>query len=337
MTQEKQIAVRQPMEYLPDKSITKEQAMFLLRSIWPKAPAEDVLKAAILCRQYGLNPLMRQVYLVKFDKYEGEGQNRHKTGEEWSIVLGIKATRQIAQQALRQRGIKYSYVDGPRAMSEEEQNKVFGQVDKANFRAITIFKDSQGNVFPGYGKYPKDGKPYGSDKGNDIFNMAFIRSERNGLDKMAPGELPDIEVGDDTYIEGNFKEALAKGEQQFGEKVRRDINELWGDESPKKLTEATEDTSKPSPDNAEAQKKPAEDKRGTEIPDGEGVATILANGLNLDDVKQKIDEAQWADVAKWLSMKFKLPVKKVPEMLAALSREQAEIFAKALQERTELK
>src|SRR3990172_6821806 len=82
-------AMRQATEYLP-ATITKEQAMFLLKSIWPKAPETDIIKAAILCRQYGLNPLMRQVFLIQFDK-------------EWAIVLGIKASRQITQQQLNKR------------------------------------------------------------------------------------------------------------------------------------------------------------------------------------------------------------------------------------------
>jgi len=39
-------ATRQATEYLP-AAITKEQAMFLLKSIWPKAPEADIIKAAI--------------------------------------------------------------------------------------------------------------------------------------------------------------------------------------------------------------------------------------------------------------------------------------------------
>ncbi len=49
-----------PREYLP-APIRKEQAMYLLKTIWPKAPEVEVIKAAILCQQYGLNPLMGSV------------------------------------------------------------------------------------------------------------------------------------------------------------------------------------------------------------------------------------------------------------------------------------
>src|SRR3972149_7744757 len=234
MTQEKAIATRQVTEYLPD-NITKEQAAYLLHTIWPKAPETEVIKAAILCKQYGLNPLMRQVYLIEF-------------GKDWAIVLGIKATRQIAQQALKKRDIRYSYFDGPRVMSEEEQKKIRCKVETAKILSVTYLKDNYGNIYPGYGFWPADKVPYGSDKGNDALNMAFIRSERNALDKLAPGELPDIETADDTYSVADYKQALQDGEKQFTKRVEKDIKELWADE-PKKLNE-------PEPAKPEAQIKP---------------------------------------------------------------------------------
>jgi hypothetical protein len=46
---------------------------------------------------------------------------------------------------------------------------------------------------------------------------------------------------------------------------------------------------------------------------------------------------QWADVGKWLSMHFKLPVKKVPLMLEQLTREQAEVFVNELADRVKMK
>ncbi len=101
----------------------------------------EVIKAAILCRQYNLNPLMRQVYLIEF-------------GSQWVTVLGIKATRQIAQQALRRRGIRYSYADGPRRMTDEEQQTIRGRIDNDKLWSITVLKDSAGNLFPGYGFSP---------------------------------------------------------------------------------------------------------------------------------------------------------------------------------------
>ena len=238
-------AMRQATEYLP-ATITKEQAMFLLKSIWPKAPEADIIKAAILCHQYGLNPLMRQVYLIQFDK-------------EWAIVLGIKASRQIAQQALKKRGIRYSYADGPRVMTEDEQVRIFGKADKGKLWAITVLNDNQGGTFPGYGGWPADKKPYGLEKGNSEFNMAFIRSERNALDKLAPGELPDIEVWDDTYIEGDFKVALEKGKEQFNEQVEKD-KELWGDGKP------PEEKPELSSETPQATRTPVGEKAGSNPP-----------------------------------------------------------------------
>src|SRR3990167_1959929 len=197
--------------------ITQSQAMYLLRTIWKEAPVDEVIKAAILCRQYNLNPLMRQIYLVPF-------------GKEWVIILGIKATRQIAQQALAKRGIRYSYQDGPRVMTEKELMKIRGKVELDKIWAITIVKDSFDNTYPGYGFWPTNQKVYGSDKGNDALNMAFIRSERNALDKLAPGELPDIDNGDESYVVGNFQAALAEGKKQISDDAEKDIEELWGTE-----------------------------------------------------------------------------------------------------------
>ena len=189
---------------------------------------------------------MRQVYLIQFDK-------------EWAIVLGIKASRQIAQQALKKRGIRYSYVDGPRVMTEDEQVRIFGKADKGKLWAITVLNDNQGGTFPGYGGWPADKKPYGLDKGNSEFNMAFIRSERNALDKLAPGELPDIEVWDDTYIEGDFKVALEKGKEQFNEQVEKD-KELWGDGKP------PEEKPELSSETPQATRTPVGEKAGSNPP-----------------------------------------------------------------------
>src|SRR3990167_8440963 len=170
--------------------ITQSQAIYLLKTIWPGAPETEVIKAAILCRQYNLNPLMRQVYLIQF-------------GKDWVTVMGIKATRQIAQQALRKRGIRYSYQDGPRVMTEKEQVKIRGKVELDKIWTLTIIKDSFDNTYPGYGFWKANEQPYGSDKGNDALNMAFIRSERNALDKLAPGELPDVDTGDESFVVGD--------------------------------------------------------------------------------------------------------------------------------------
>ncbi len=193
--------------------ISQRQAAYLLSRVWPGAPEEEIKKAALICQQYQLNPLMRQVYLIKY-------------GNTWSVVLGIKATRQIAQKRHR-----YSYVDGPRMMSEQEQKEILGDVDKERFWAITKIKDAEGNIYPGYGNIPRNAQVYGMDKGNSAANLAFIRSERNALDKLAPGELPDLDVADDQYTPiGNLKVAVEAGRREAEMQVEADINELYGED-----------------------------------------------------------------------------------------------------------
>ena len=173
-------------------ALSRKDASLILRTIWPGAPDDAVLKAAITCAQYGLNPLMKHLFLVKFAT---------KSGDKWEPILGITATRLIAS-----RKTPYSYKDGPRMMTDEEQQSIFGEVDPNNFRAITVIEDAQGHQAPGYGLWPKDVEPYGVDKGNSKSNMAFKRSEKEAFDRLLPGEMPTgIEVMDTDFIEGDFK------------------------------------------------------------------------------------------------------------------------------------
>lgn len=212
MTTETQVTTR---EYLPF-GLTQKQAAYLLKTIWPKAPDAEIIKAALICRQYGLNPLMKHIFLIPFE-------NR-KTGETtWSIVLAISATRLIA----RQKGMVYSYIDGPRVMTEDEQTTIFGQVEKDKIWAIVKVQDGKGNQYPGYGFWDLNSHPYGNDKGNTQRNMAFIRAERNALNKMAPGELPDVDVVDEDYIQTDVKNAITQGKAEFNNQVSEDIRTLW--------------------------------------------------------------------------------------------------------------
>ena len=182
--------------YLGVRTLTHEQATLILKSIWPDAPELEIFKAAITCKTYGLNPLMKHLYLIPFAK---------AGGKEWVQVLGIEATRLIA----RRQGV-YSYKDGPRLMTEDEQKSIRGEVDTDNYWAITVVRDSQGNEAPGYGSWPRGRAPYGTDKGNTPQNMAFIRSERAALERLFPGEMPQgVEVADTIYLESPQSSALA--------------------------------------------------------------------------------------------------------------------------------
>ncbi len=209
-----QVAVRRN-GMLP--AMSRNQAAYLLKTIWPKAPEAEIVKAALLCHQYGLNPLMRQVFLIPF--------KNKRTGEtEWATVLGIRATRQMAKK----NGRTYGYADGPRIMTEAEQMAIYGQVDASKIYAITRIRDQYGNIFPGYGSWPKDASAYGEEKGNSPLNMAFIRSERNALDKMAPGELPeDLEVVDESYQDMPAQVMLAQGKKEFDQQVEKDIEDIY--------------------------------------------------------------------------------------------------------------
>ena len=55
--------------YMGVTSLTQEQAAFILRTVWPKAPDVEVIKAALICHQYALNPLMKHIYLVEYKKW----------------------------------------------------------------------------------------------------------------------------------------------------------------------------------------------------------------------------------------------------------------------------
>lgn len=181
-------------EYGRSTALTKEQAKYVVRTIWPDAPEVEVLKAGLVCAQYGLNPLMKHLYLIPYAKRDQHGT---ETGKTWARVLGIGATRLISA---RNGGV--TYTDGPRRMREDEQKDIFGEVDEQNIVAITKVKAIRdGREAPGYGKYPKDGaEPKGTDKGNSRINMAMIRSERNAIDRLFPGEMPaDMGVIDDRY------------------------------------------------------------------------------------------------------------------------------------------
>ena len=236
--------------YLGVTSLTQEQAGMILKTIWPKAPEVEVVKAALICHMYGLNPLMKHLYLVEF---------KGKEGSTWTPIIGIGATRLIASRLDR-----YSYLDGPRVMTTKEQEKIRGEVDDKNIWAITILQDSKGNKAPGYGCWPKAQDPYGTDKGNTKQNMALKRSEKQAFDRLFPGEMPQgVEVGDIQFLppanekgrkdpggaptegeppitEAQRKKIFASSRQMGYEdsEVKAIIKELWNLESTKDLSKS---------------------------------------------------------------------------------------------------
>lgn len=172
-------------------SLTRPQAQEILDKVYPLAPQSEIARAVLLCVTYQFNPLMKHVFLVKFNRW-----NKDHTaiiGEDWATILGIKAKRLLASRPDRMgRPRPYSYIDGtPRVMTAEEQKTTFGKVEPDKLWVITKGKDPQtGAEAVGYGFWPKKDKPYGEEKGNTQFNMASIRSESQMLDRLRPGEMP---------------------------------------------------------------------------------------------------------------------------------------------------
>lgn len=179
-------------------SLTKQEAGVIIKTIWPGAPEVQTFKAVNICHQYGLNPLMGHVFLVKYDRYN---KNHEKTGEDWVTVLGIKATRLIAA-----RRHPFSYIDDtPRLMTPSEEKAIFGEVDPTLLKFITKLQDMKtGAEAVGYGSWPKDKQPLGVDKGNSKANMGMIRSERAAIDRIAPAEmlgLAGVPSVDEEFVE----------------------------------------------------------------------------------------------------------------------------------------
>jgi hypothetical protein len=173
--------------------ITQARASEIIKTIWPKAPDAEVLKAAMYCKDYGLNPLAKHIALVSFKNKNG--------GEDWAIIRGISADRLIAKDAG-----DFSYIDDtPRVMTSAEQTRKFGAVDDTKIWAITKLRNVLTNAeSTGIGGWPRSAQPYGVEKGNSQFNMACIRSERQALDRLCPGKIPNmpnVQVVDDQYID----------------------------------------------------------------------------------------------------------------------------------------
>lgn len=326
MTEDKSLAVRQAQEQLP-ATISKNQAMYLLKTIWPGAPETDILKAGILCQQYRLNPLMRQVYLIKFDRFAGRGAERRKVGEEWAIVLGIKATRQIAQQAVRRNGCTYGYADGPRKMTEQEEVSIYGEVDPSLFRAIVVIRDNHGNIYRGYGAWPAEMAVYGAEKGNAQANMAFIRAERNALDKLAPGELPDLDVAEDAYVVGDYTKALEAGQKEFDRRVDANIDVLYGNGA----VPESAGTEKPAKEPEGSNKPPVQQDTPSPVqPDA-----ISKGEVDMDALKQTLTDIQWTpvDVQRFVFQQFKVTGKTGWDAVVKLNPQQLYDFAQEVERR----
>lgn len=219
-------------------TLSRRMAAEILEAIWPEAPAADKVRAALLCATQQLNPLMKHVFLICFNK----GTDR----EKWEIVIGIKAKRLMASR----RG-PFAYIDNtPRVMTEEEQIRTFGAVEPQNLCTITKLRNPQtGAESVGYGKWPRkkkewdegqrkyvevDNIPYGAEKGNDMFNMSSIHGESQGIDRLFPGEMPtEIMVMDEAMAEIASREGI---NENVIEGESRVVPGIEGPKEPEEIT-----------------------------------------------------------------------------------------------------
>jgi len=181
-------------QYEQKTNLGEIQARTIIQSIWPDAPIHAVLRGALICHQYGLNPLMKHLALVKF-------HSRTTNRDTWEPIIAIKGSRIIAAP----QGC-WSYLDdSPRAMMEIEGLKILGEDEydpTNNYYSICKLKDmATGREASGIGVVGKDESIYGTDKGNTPRNQCNIRSERQALDRLYPDSQPkDVDVTDENYL-----------------------------------------------------------------------------------------------------------------------------------------
>jgi len=156
------------------------------------------------------------------------------------MVVGIPASRKMAH-ALKG---EFSFLDDtPRAATEEEIVKQFGKDSeeaKLNIISVTKLEGVDGNKAIGFGLYPKSESPYGMDKGNTKRNMANIRSERQGMDRLPGKPLPRYDVIDAAYadITDTRKADIETGEIVEGEAKITEVKEKPESEQPPTEAEA---------------------------------------------------------------------------------------------------
>jgi len=219
--------------YSTSKALNKVQATEIVETLWGDAPALEKAKAISLCVNYQLNPLMRHLYLVGYNKKDKDGR---VVGKDWTIMVAIQANRLLASRN-KDRPFGYAH-DTPRLMTEEEELRYYKTVDAKKVRAITILVDKNGLEARGIGQIDRSASIKGTDKGNSHENMACIRSERAALDRMCPGEMPqNVEVTDaewEEVSESHRQLDTSTGEIIEGESIEEETSTPipTGDEEP---------------------------------------------------------------------------------------------------------
>ena len=214
-------------KYMGTSVITRSVATEIVETLWGDAPLVEKKKCILLCETYQLNPLMKHIHLVGYQRRKNGqlviGADR-KPVVDWSIQMGIGATRLLAQ-----RKHNYSYLDmSPRRASPAEVQKVFG--DEADIDSVYAFvqlrdMDTGAEVAAVRG-IPKGYNFKGKEKGNTLLNQVCIWAERQALDRQYPGEMPqNVEVFDERYADHAEARVINTATGEIIEGEARLINE----------------------------------------------------------------------------------------------------------------
>ncbi len=196
------------VKYMGGGAITKSIASEIVETLWGEAPTIEKNKAIILCQTYQLNPLMKHLYLIGYKRKVNGKVVVDQTGKpvlDWSIQIGIGATRLLAQ-----RKHNFSYLDmTPRKATQKEIDKILG--DTADSECVYGFVhikdvDTGAEAF-GLRGIEKDANIKGKEKGNTHLNQACVRAERQCLDRQYPGEMPpsNYEAVDERFIDAEYR------------------------------------------------------------------------------------------------------------------------------------
>lgn len=302
-------------------TLTVAQAQEILTKLWPgaeEASPMEVYKAKMVCVQYRLNPLLKHLFLIPFDKKDREGNVVSTT---YSMVMGIGAKRLIASRVH-----SYSYLDDtPRVMSEAEEVKIFGSVDPNRVRCITKLKDlTTGATAQGYGEwkklnsYNKPNNPKGLDKGNSQVHQASIRSESDGLGRLYPVDMPgaDIPVIDEAFIPGPGMLVNSVDGEVVEHKEPSGDQEPETTKSDQSGTTEPADTKKAQPDDGQAQTKPdpaakrrpQKNRDLSKLKDHGDLKTALYNDLGVSEGQQlaELNIKAWTELAMSLPDAYRL-------------------------------
>jgi hypothetical protein len=314
MTQEQRVALR------PNVGIsvmTEKAAMTIINTLWPTAPDIEKKKAMMICRDYNLNPLLKQLYILAF-KHKVKGQwDGHSY--DYAIVHGIETTR---IQARRQR--HYSYLDlSPRAATQAEVEKINGEFDDSKIWAICILRDQFKDTFTALGSWPKDQPAYGAEKGNTQLNMAKIRAERAALKYMCPELIPaGTDVYDERYVE--MPKGVTVNEVKPAAASKLETTVIEG----KVVEKGSGEVMSEEPGAGDVE---PDDIQSDDFPPTE---TILSNGLNLTWVKESLAALQakklpaWSNVAVATHLRsiYQVDGETLTAMLEKLTKEQVTKF-----------